>query len=169
MRSNSNEISTGAAILIVVGVLLVIGMIISAFEPKCSMSGCDNKAKEGSSYCHLHDMSYRSYGNPDYHEVYKNSQSKSNSASSSKSDGNTTSGSSTTKSDSNSGGDSGSSTDSKNSTGYSGNSSKSSRTYDSYDDGYEDIYFDDDYDWDRYDSDPDYASGVDDAMDELDW
>ena len=28
---------------------------------------------------------------------------------------------------------------------------------------------DDDYDEDRYDSDPDYAAGVDDAMDELDW
>jgi hypothetical protein len=31
----------------------------------------------------------------------------------------------------------------------------------SYDDGYEDIYDDDDYDWDRYQSDSDYASGVD--------
>ena len=31
------------------------------------------------------------------------------------------------------------------------------------------IYDDDDYDEDRYDSDPDYAAGVDDAMDELDW
>lgn len=27
----------------------------------------------------------------------------------------------------------------------------------------------DDYDWDRYDSDDDYRSGVDDAMDELDY
>ena len=41
--------------------------------------------------------------------------------------------------------------------------------YDSYDDGYDAIYDDDDYDEDRYDSDPDYAAGVDDAMDELDW
>lgn len=43
------------------------------------------------------------------------------------------------------------------------------KTYDSYDDGYDAIYDDDDYDEDRYDSDPDYAAGVDDAMDELDW
>ena len=42
-------------------------------------------------------------------------------------------------------------------------------TIDSYDDGYDAIYDDDDYDEDRYDSDPDYAAGVDDAMDELDW
>ena len=49
------------------------------------------------------------------------------------------------------------------------NSKKSYKTYDSYDDGYDAIYDDDDYDEDRYDSDPDYAAGVDDAMDELDW
>lgn len=39
-------------------------------------------------------------------------------------------------------------------------------TYDSYDDGYDDIYMDGDYDYDRYDRDSDYADGVDDAMDE---
>ena len=48
-------------------------------------------------------------------------------------------------------------------------SKKSYKTYDSYDDGYDAIYDDDDYDEDRYDSGPDYAAGVDDAMDELDW
>ena len=47
-------------------------------------------------------------------------------------------------------------------------SKKSYKTYDSYDDGYDAIY-DDDYDEDRYNSDSDYAAGVDDAMDELDW
>ena len=65
----------------------------------------------------------------------------------------------------------------KSSTSYSSKSSYSSsyssskesyKTYDSYDDGYDAIYDDDDYDEDRYDSDPDYAAGVDDAMDELD-
>ena len=40
---------------------------------------------------------------------------------------------------------------------------------DSYDDGYNAIYEDDDYDWDRYRSDDDYASGVDDAMEDEDW
>jgi len=33
-------------------------------------------------------------------------------------------------------------------------------TYDSYDDGYDDIYMDGDYDYDRYDRDSDYADGV---------
>lgn len=40
-------------------------------------------------------------------------------------------------------------------------------TYDSYDDGYDGIYMDGDYDYDRYDSDSDYDDGVDDAMDEF--
>ena len=37
--------------------------------------------------------------------------------------------------------------------------------------GYDDIYMDGDYDYDRYNSDSDYADGVDDAMDEYeeDW
>ena len=41
--------------------------------------------------------------------------------------------------------------------------------YKSYDEGYEDVYENDDYDWDRYMTDPDYAEGVDDALDEPDW
>ena len=40
---------------------------------------------------------------------------------------------------------------------------------DSYDGGYNAIYEDDDYDWDCYWSDDDYASGVDDAMEDEDW
>lgn len=38
----------------------------------------------------------------------------------------------------------------------------------SFKDGYDDIYMDGDYDYDRYDRDSDYADGVDDAMDEFD-
>lgn len=41
------------------------------------------------------------------------------------------------------------------------------RTRDSYDDGYEAVYDEDDYDEDRYSEDDDYASGVDDAMEDL--
>lgn len=61
------------------------------------------------------------------------------------------------------------------SSSYSGGTKKSTTTkkstYDSYDDGYDDIYMDGDYDYDRYDRDSDYADGVDDAMDEYgeDW
>ncbi|WP_283230525.1 hypothetical protein [Fusibacillus kribbianus] len=37
---------------------------------------------------------------------------------------------------------------------------------DSYDDGYEDIYENGDYDWDRYQTDFDYADGVDEAIED---
>ncbi|MDO4961921.1 MAG: hypothetical protein Q4E57_08765 [Eubacteriales bacterium] len=37
---------------------------------------------------------------------------------------------------------------------------------DSYSEGYDNIYMDEDYDEERYERDPDYASGVDDAMDD---
>ena len=49
-------------------------------------------------------------------------------------------------------------------------SSSSSSKYDtqnSYDDGYDEVYDDLDYDIDRYYEDDDYASGVDDAMGDL--
>ena len=45
--------------------------------------------------------------------------------------------------------------------------SNSSSSYRSYDDGYDAIYDEGDYDWDRYKTDRNYADGVDDAMD--DW
>lgn len=57
-----------------------------------------------------------------------------------------------------------SSSSSKHSSGSSGGSSG----YKSYDEGYDSIYDDEDYDWDRYQSDSDYADGVDDAMEESD-
>lgn len=49
----------------------------------------------------------------------------------------------------------------------SGKSYRGLNPYEHYDDGYEAIYYDGEYDEDRYDSDPEYAEGVDDAMDEL--
>ena len=48
-------------------------------------------------------------------------------------------------------------------------SSYSSSSWKSYDEGYEAVTEDDDYDWDRYWSDSDYASGVDDAMEDMEW
>lgn len=45
----------------------------------------------------------------------------------------------------------------------------SSGGYDSYDSGYEDMYENEDYDEERYENDDDYAEGVDDAMDDMDW
>lgn len=60
----------------------------------------------------------------------------------------------------------GTSSTKKNNTGTS--STKKTNPYNSYDDGYDDIYIDGDYDYDRYYKDSDYADGVDDAMDDLD-
>lgn len=71
MKKNSNEMSTGAALVVTVGIMLFIGFIMNACESKCTMAECDNKAKENSRYCYMHDMSYRNYGNPDYNAVYK--------------------------------------------------------------------------------------------------
>ena len=48
-------------------------------------------------------------------------------------------------------------------------SSKKKTYHDSYDDGYDDVYMNEDYDWDRYCNDWDYASGVDDALDDEAW
>lgn len=81
------------------------------------------------------------------------------------------SGSSSYKSKSSSYSNSGGSGSSKSSSSSSssGKSKSYSSSHSSYDDGYEDVYENDDYDWDRYYSDDDYADGVDDAMGELDW
>ena len=142
MNRNSNGMSTGMAILCTLGILLFIGWMIDLGTPKCIKSGCDNDAKDGSSYCYLHDNStYR----------YKSSTSYSGSSRNSGS-------SSTIKSSNTSSGEKSSSS-----------SKKNQSSMDSYDDGYNAIYEDDDYDWDRYRSDDDYAAGVDDAMEDEDW
>ena len=80
--------------------------------------------------------------------------------------------SSTTKSNNTSSGEKSSGTTSNSKKTNSSGSSSSKKNYssmDSYDDGYNAIYEDGDYDWDRYWSDDDYAAGVDDAMEDEDW
>ena len=142
--------------LVVIGIFYIIGAISEASEPKCIISGCDNKQATNSSYCYLHKP-YTGSSSSHSSSSYSN---KSTSSSSSSSHNN--------KSTAGSNASSYSSTK-KSSTGTS--SSKKSNTYNSYDDGYDDIYMDGDYDYDRYDRDSDYADGVDDAMDEFeeDW
>lgn len=56
--------------------MLFIGFCINSSKPKCVMGGCSEERTAGSQYCVLHDLSYRSYGNPDYNAVYKQSQEK---------------------------------------------------------------------------------------------
>lgn len=127
---------------------------------KCIKSGCDNKQASGSSYCYLYKPytgSGKSHSSPSYSNKSSGSTSKSSISNS---------GSSSSYSNK---------SNSTNKPSYSSGTKKSATTkkstYDSYDDGYDDIYMDGDYDYDRYDRDSDYADGVDDAMDEYgeDW
>lgn len=134
-----------AIFLVIIGILYVIGTIGEASEPKCIKAGCNNKRASGSNYCYLHESSgsrYSSYGSSTYQSKSYDSSSAGDQESTNRSYSNDTK---------------------KNGSGKS--------TYDSYDDGYDDIYMDGEYDYDRYDSDRDYADGVDDAMDETgeDW
>ena len=147
---NQDTKYAGLSVFIIVAVVLLIVIAIPS-EPKCSMSSCDNDAKDGSSYCYLHDLSYRSYGNPDYNEVYENSKKNRNNnlSSSDYSNSNSTPNSTSTN---------------RGTTG-----KKTYNSYNSYDEGYEQIYDNEDYDMDRYNNDSEYAAGVDDAMDDLDW
>ena len=160
MRKNS--FGQGLAIFFVVaGILYVIGSIGASREPKCIEAGCDNKQASGSSYCYLHKPYTESSGGT------------STSSSSSSYSGKSSSGS-TSQSNTSSSGSSSSSYNSKSytndKTSYSSDTKKGTTTkkstYSSYDDGYDDIYMDGDYDYDRYERDRDYADGVDDAMDE---
>lgn len=143
-----NDNSGLFAVLVVVAFIIVVGLLKEAATPKCISAGCDNEQAKGSSYCYLHEKIANSHWSSNKSSGYS-------------------SGSSSYKSSSPSTKTSGSS----NSSGYKSSSKKSSysSSYNSYDDGYDDIYENDDYDWDRYYSDDDYAAGVDDAMDELDW
>lgn len=144
------------AFFVLIGIFFFIGMIGVASEPTCIKSGCQNKQTSGSSYCYIHKStdsksSYSggsSYGNKALEGSYKNNT------------GNTSS--YTNKSDT---------TSSSYSNSTKKHTTTKKNTYDSYDEGYDDIYMDGDYDYDRYDNDSDYADGVDDAMDELgeDW
>ena len=163
MYNNSNGMARGIAIVSVILIIIFAGGGISLSEPKCAMSGCNGDAVNDSSYCTLHDISYRSYGNPDYGEVYERSHNNEDSYSSNSYSSSISSSTDDSYSDND---------DNSNETKYTYSSSTYKKHYtyvDTYDDGYNDVYEDDDYDWDRYMSDDDYASGVDDAMEDEEW
>lgn len=144
MKKNDDTLAGFVAFVIVMFVIMV-GVAFSSskeeeYKSNCIRSGCDRKCVYGSCYCSFHKPS----------------------SSSKKYNTNSGSGSSSYKPSSSSSSSSGSSNKPS-------SSSSSSSAYDShkdYDDGYNDIYEDGDYDWDRYQEDDDYASGVDDAMDD---
>ena len=151
-------------ILIVICLIIGIGTVCefgfnsyNPYETKCVEAGCNNDRVEGSIYCKEHKPSEKDITEETTKETttyyYHNSSSSSSYSNSSSSYSSSTK----KKSSSSTGGYS----------SYSSGSSSSS-PYKSYDEGYEAVYDDDDYDWDRYNSDSDYAEGVDDALDELD-
>lgn len=111
MKNNSFE----EKFIVTAIVIVIIGCIYNASEPRCARAGCSNRCAKDSNYCYLH-IPYKESGSSSTGTNHKYS-------------------------------------------------------YDSYDEGYDDIYFDEDYEYDRYDKDSDYADGVDDAMDDLeeDW
>lgn len=149
MREHNNGVAILGTVVFMVLFLAIAGWISDISTPKCIKTGCDNDQAKESSYCFLHMVSP---GSSSYKSNYSGYSSGSSSYKNS---------SSNTKPSNSSG-----------SSSYKGGSSKkssSSGSYSSYDDGYDDVYENDDFDWDRYYNDDDYADGVDDAMDELDW
>lgn len=131
------------AMVCLLGVLIVIALITT---PRCSVTGCNSEPINSSGYCSYHYNYPRSSN-------YSKSKTSSYSTGSKSSKSYTTSSTSTTKK-----------TTKTNTT--SSKTKKNSYGYESYDQGYDDVYEDDDYDWDRYWSDDDYADGVDDAMED---
>lgn len=153
MSGNNNQKSAGYAILGVIIVFAIIGFFVSLTEkedPKCAFAGCDNTVSTEGGYCYQHNTPGKrrkaTYGTSSSH-----SHSTTSSGSTSNSSG----------SSSNSGSSSSSYKPSSSSSKY-----NSSHSHDSYDSGYDDVYMDGDYDQDRYDRDDDYATGVDDAIEE---
>lgn len=153
MNGNNNQKSAGYAILGVIIVFAIIGFFVSLTEkedPKCAFAGCDNTVSTEGGYCYQHNTPGKrrkaAYGTSSSH-----SHSTTSSGSTSNSSG----------SSSNSGSSSSSYKPSSSNSKY-----NSSHSHDSYDSGYDDVYMDGDYDQDRYDRDDDYATGVDDAIEE---
>lgn len=141
-------------VLIVVVILYIIGSAVDGSRPKCIKSGCNNDRAPESMYCYLH----KSSGNSTYKDSYSG----------------TTRGTtvSTTEVTTRQAGETTTVTTReepttrawKDNVSYKNNSS--SNPYKSYDDGYDDVYMDGEYDDDIYNSDSDYADGVDDAIED---
>ena len=156
---NNRRTSTVEASLYTFGIIFVVLVVLALFgvgdDPKCAYYNCDKDVTHEGDYCYMHDdYTYSSYSNK-----YKSSSDRSYDSSS-----NTTTSSSINSSSSSSSNTS--STGSYSNNYSSSGSSSKSKTHDTYDDGYDDVYMDDDYDWDRYWKDDDYASGVDDAIED---
>ena len=144
--------------LIIIGVFCFAGWIASMFDsgPRCIETGCYRRQEPDSDYCYDHEL-YREESSTDDESSSddKSSTDSSNDSGSSKKTYNHI------NNDRNSDSDSSYSNNTRKNT-YGTSSSPTISTYDSYDEGYDDIYMDGDYDDNRYDNDSDYADGVDD-------
>ncbi len=84
-NQSNGGMSTFWAVICIIGMIYLFSSIMGLTEPKCVHSGCDNRPKDGSSYCWLHESSsYHSYKRD---TIGKNNISKSSSYESSKSTG----------------------------------------------------------------------------------
>lgn len=168
---NKRNMSTVEASLYTFGILFLILVILAALGvgdgSECAHYNCDNEVSHEGDYCYMHrPNTYKSYNNK---KKYSSGSSYNGTGSNSSSGSNYNSSVSNLSSGSNNG-NSGSSSNSHNTS--SSTTNKKYNSNNSYDDGYDDVYMEDDYDWDRYREDDDYASGVDDALEDMedgDW
>lgn len=155
----------------VIAVFLIFAYCISENSRTCFETNCNNRPVSDSIYCSIHKQrkyySSSSYSGNKSTSSSSSSRNKNSSSSSSSRNKSTSSSSSSRNKSSYSGGSSGNKSSSYSSS--SGSAKKKSKYSDPYSDGYDDIYLDDDYDSKRYSSDREYANGVDDAMEDLDW
>lgn len=184
MSSNSLKPFIKFMAIVLGGLFLIMFIYELNSEQKrtCVAPGCKDQPIYGSDYCYQHRVNDENYETEtdsqenettvleeattdSYYEDYSN-DSNSSYDNSSSDDNNSYSGS-YSNSSSSSGTYSNSSSGKSNSSG-SSSKKKYSNPYKSYDDGYEDVYMDNDYDDDRHNSDSDYADGVDDALDDYD-
>ncbi len=123
------------------------------YETQCVKAGCDKQREEGSIYCYSHNkhITTETTTETTTEQTTKEITTRE-----------------TTTRYSYSSSSSSYSSNNKKSSSSTGKTYSYSNPYKSYDEGYEAVYDDGDYDWDRYNSDSEYAEGVDDALDELD-
>lgn len=158
-----------AAFCCIMFAIIFLGVSVNVREVmdfKCKVKFCLNKSEKGSAYCAVHKPTPTptpviiptSTPTPSYTAVPSYTPMPSSSSS--------YKGSSSSSSSSYKGSSSSSSSLYKSNSSSKGKSSSKSSPYKSYDEGYDAIYDDDDYDDERYKHDKDYANGVDDALDE---
>ena len=140
-------------VVIIVGILYIIGSVMDASKPKCAKSGCNNERSSGGVYCFLHKQYENSSYKNSYSSTTRATTESTNEVTTKTTERATTSVTTREEPTTRACKDNGS---------YKNNTS--GNPYKSYDDGYDGVYMDGDYDVDRYNNNSDYADGVDDAI-----